>query len=121
MTALARRISETPMAPYADVLRSMKPQHMRIVVTFLQEAMREAEAKPRKEEKSVVERVREKYGLKESDSTKWLKELSDTRKDWDKQQAWNDLSEKQRERAMQLNLTAEDMDERTVAIIEKHF
>ena len=39
MTTLARKISETPMAPYADLLRSMKPQEMRIVVTFLQEAM----------------------------------------------------------------------------------
>jgi len=52
MTALARRISETPMSPYADMLRSMKPQHMRIVVTFLQEAMKEAEA-----EKTAAEDV----------------------------------------------------------------
>ena len=68
MTALARRISETPMAPYADMLRSMKPQHMRIVVTFLQEAMREAEAK-----KSAAEVIREKFkSLTISDETKEL-------------------------------------------------
>jgi len=40
------------MSPYADMLRSMKPQHMRIVVTFLQEAMKEAEA-----EKTAAEDV----------------------------------------------------------------
>ncbi len=107
------------MAPYADMLRSMKPQHMRIVVNFLQEAMREAEA--REEEKSLVERVREKYGLKESDSTRWLREQADIREGWDKQQAWVELSEKQRDYAKQLNLTVEDMDERTFAIIEKRF
>lgn len=121
MTTLARKISETPMAPYADLLRSMKPQEMRIVVTFLQEAMIEAESKPHKEEKSLVERVREKYGLKESDSTKWLRELADTRKEWNPLEAWNQLSDSQRERARQWNLSAEDMDERTFAIIEKHF
>ncbi|MBR1881271.1 MAG: hypothetical protein IJ804_11095 [Prevotella sp.] len=43
MTALANKISETPMAPYADMLRSMKPQHMRIVIDFLLEAIAEAE------------------------------------------------------------------------------
>ena len=86
---------------------------MRIVVNFLQEAMREAEA--REEEKSLVERVREKYGLKESDSTRWLREQADIREGWDKQQAWDELSEKQRDYAKQLNLTVEDMDERTFA------
>ena len=68
MTALARKISETPMAPYADMLRSMKPQHMRIVVTFLQEAMKEAEA-----EMSAAEIIREKFkGLTISEETKKL-------------------------------------------------
>ena len=68
MTALAMRISETPMAPYADMLRSMKPQEMRIVVTFLQEAMKEAEA-----EKTAAEIIREKFkGLTISDETKEL-------------------------------------------------
>lgn len=121
MTALARKISETPMAPYVDLLQSMKPQDMRIVVTFLQEKMSEAESKPRKKEKSLVERIREKYDLKESDSTKWLRELADIRKEWNPLEAWNQLSDRQRERATQWNLRAEDMDERTFAIIEKHF
>jgi hypothetical protein len=46
----------------------MKPQHMRIVVTFLQEAMKEAEAG-----KSAAEMIREKFkGLTISDETKEL-------------------------------------------------
>ena len=42
MTTLARKIYDTPMAPYADLLRSMKPQDIRVVVTFLEEAMASA-------------------------------------------------------------------------------
>jgi len=68
MTTLARKISETPMAPYADLLRSMKPQEMRIVVTFLQEAMIEAET-----EKSAAEIIRQKFkDLTISEETKEL-------------------------------------------------
>lgn len=109
------------MAPYAEIMRNMKPHEMRIVVTFLQEAMAEAEKRPHREEKRLVDRIREKYGLKESDSTKWLREQSDIRGTWDRQKAWNELSDSQRERAKQWNLTVDDMDERTFAIIEKHF
>ena len=76
-------------------------------------------SKPHKEEKSLVERVREKYGLKESDSTKWLRELADIRKDWNPLEAWNQLSDSQRERARQWNLSAEDMDEITGQIYHK--
>lgn len=71
MTALSRRISETSMAPYADLMRSMKPQEMRIVVTFLQEAMMEAEAA--KQEKTAAEIIRNKFKrLTISDETKEL-------------------------------------------------
>jgi hypothetical protein len=42
MTTLARKISETPMAPYIELLRSLNPHDMRIVVTFLQETLEEA-------------------------------------------------------------------------------
>ena len=59
MTALARKILETPMAPYVELLRSMKPQDMRIVVTFLQEAIGEAEAP--KSEKTAAEIIRQKF------------------------------------------------------------
>ena len=57
MTTLATRIVETPMAPYAEILRNMKPQEMRIVVTFLQEAMAEAENK----QEGAAEKIRNKY------------------------------------------------------------
>lgn len=71
MTALARKISETPMAPYADLLRSMKPQEMRIVVTFLQEAINEAETV--KHEETAAEMIRKKFkGLAISKETKEL-------------------------------------------------
>ncbi len=71
MTALARRISETPMAPYADLLRSMKPQDMRIVVTFLQEAMNEAEKK--QQNTTAAEKIRKKFKrLTISEETKKL-------------------------------------------------
>lgn len=59
MTTLARKISETPMAPYVDLLRNMKPQEMRIVVTFLQEAINEAESA--KSEETVAEKIRKKF------------------------------------------------------------
>ena len=68
MTALAKKISETPMAPYADLLRSMKPRDMRIVVTFLQEAMAEAETA-----KSTADIIRQKFkNLAISEETKNL-------------------------------------------------
>ena len=57
MTELAQRISETPMAPYADLLRSMQPQEMRIVVTFLQEAIAESE----KPQTTAAEIIRNKF------------------------------------------------------------
>ena len=57
MTTLATRIVETPMAPYTEILRNMKPQEMRIVVTFLQEAMAEAE----NNQESAAEKIRNKY------------------------------------------------------------
>lgn len=43
MTALARRISETPMAPYTTLLRTMSPRQKMIVVTFLTESMNESD------------------------------------------------------------------------------
>ena len=57
MTEFAQRISETPMAPYTDLLRSMQPQEMRIVVTFLQEAIAESE----KQNPTPAEIIRRKF------------------------------------------------------------
>ena len=45
MTTLAQRISETPMAPYAALLRSMTREQKRIVVTYLTESMEEPKTK----------------------------------------------------------------------------
>lgn len=59
MKTAAKQILNTPMAPYADVLRNMKPRDMRIVVTFLQEAMREAEATQHKE--TAADIIRKKF------------------------------------------------------------
>ncbi len=71
MTALAKKISETPMAPYTELLRSMKPQEIRIVVTFLQEALQEAEGV--NPEANVSEIIRNKFkGLTISQETKDL-------------------------------------------------
>jgi len=45
MTTLAQRISETPMAPYAALLRGMTREQKRIVVTYLTESMEEPKTK----------------------------------------------------------------------------
>lgn len=71
MTALAQRISETPMAPYTDLLLSMNPKEMLIVVSFLQEAIRESVTEA--SEKSAAEIIRKKFkGLPISQETKDL-------------------------------------------------
>ncbi len=57
MTQLSQRISETPMAPYANLLRSMKPKDMRIVVSFLQDAIADSETEPM----STSEIIRNKF------------------------------------------------------------
>lgn len=41
MTTLAQRISETPMAPYAALLRGMTREQKQIVVTYITESMEE--------------------------------------------------------------------------------
>jgi hypothetical protein len=72
MTAQARRrIAETPMAPYADLLLSMKPKDMLIVVDALQEAMQETAEEEQK--LTAAEIIREKFkNLKISQETKDL-------------------------------------------------
>ena len=88
MTTLARKIYDTPMAPFADLLRSMKPQDIRVVVTFLEEAMAEAESKA-----SASQIIREKF-----------KKLA--------------ISEETKELVRDLSLSSEEMDdERTKYIL----
>ena len=45
MTTFAQRISETPMAPYAALLRGMTREQKQIVVTFIMESMEDPKAK----------------------------------------------------------------------------
>ena len=113
MTKLAQRINETPMAPYLGLLDGMTREQKMIVVTYITESLEEPKL-------DIVEQVRQKYGVVESESTKWFRNHAKAATEWDRQEAWNRLTDKQREEATRLKLTAEDMDERTVAIIEKH-
>ena len=112
MTAVAQRITETPIAPYLGVLKAMTREEKRIVVMFLIETMEEQE--------SDVNELRKKLNIPESTKTKWFREHATIKHDWDRQEAWNRLTDEQREEAARLNLTVEDMDERTFYIIQKH-
>ena len=55
-----------------------------------------------------------------SPKLKWLRIHIAAAPQWNRQEAWNRLTDKQREEATKLHLSAEDMDERTFYIIEKH-
>ena len=57
MTTLAQRINETPMAPYASLLRGMTREQKQIVVTYITESMGEPEDEP----KTNAEIIREKF------------------------------------------------------------
>ena len=50
MTAVARRLQSTPMAPYINVMSSMDVNDMHLVVEFLNEAIRKREMAKRKPE-----------------------------------------------------------------------
>ena len=113
MTATAQRINETPIAPYLGLLDGMTREQKMIVVTYITESMEEPKL-------DIVKHVRQKYGVSESESTKWFRDHTGVMPKWDRLAAWNRLTDKQREEATRLKLTADDMDERTVTIIEKH-
>ena len=55
-----------------------------------------------------------------SPKLQWLSMHITATPEWNRQEAWNRLTDKQREEAMRLNLSAEDMDERTFYFIQKH-
>ena len=75
MTALAQRITDTPMAPYIGLMRSMSRHDIQIVVTFLNEVMNEAEEpKATINSDSLVEMARKKFNVPESPRTKWFRE-----------------------------------------------
>lgn len=116
MTALAQRVSTTPMAPYIDLLSGMNRHDKEIVMLFLS-ALLDQESE---ESQTIADRIRLKYGIAESASTRSFRKQANDSGEWDRHKAWNLLTDHQRERAARLNLTAEDMDERTFSIIEKH-
>ncbi|MBP5368972.1 MAG: hypothetical protein J6Z01_11020 [Bacteroidales bacterium] len=108
MTATALRIKSTPMAPYINLMQGMTREQKMIVVMYLTESMNEHEPS------------QSNNGSRISPSMKWNSmNLSESQK-WNCQDAWNQLTDKQREEAQNLNLSAEDMDEKTFAIIQKH-
>ena len=116
MTALAQRITETPMAPYMALMRGMTREEKEVVVAFLVDLMEE-----KKGETDTAEILRRKYkDLEPSPETIWFRDHA-VKHEWDPIAAWNRLTDAQREEAStKLHLTPEDMDERTFAIIEKH-
>ena len=56
MTATAKRLQSTPMAPYMDVMRSLDVDDMHLVVEFMNEKIREAEETKRKAEDEFLAR-----------------------------------------------------------------
>ena len=60
MTATARRLQATPMAPYMDVMRSLDVNDMHLVVEFMNETIREAEeAKRRADDAYLAKKMAE--------------------------------------------------------------
>ena len=60
MTATARRLQSTPMAPYMDVMRSLDVNDMHLVVEFMNETIREAEeAKRRADDEFLAKKMAE--------------------------------------------------------------
>ena len=106
------------MAPYLGLLEGMSREDKKIVIMFLTESLAETEDTP--SPRNVVAEVRKKYNVPESKETKWFREHS-VKHEWNPLEAWNSLTDKQRKEASEkLNLSAEDMDELTFGIIEKH-
>ena len=120
MTALAQRITDTPMAPYIGLMRGMSRHDIQIVVTFLNEVMNEAEEpKATINSDNLVEMVRKKFNVPESPRTKWFRENAHPM-EWNKQEEWDKLTPEQKAYAKHLKLNVEDMDPRTVGLLIKY-
>ena len=60
MTATARRLQSTPMAPFIDVMRSLDVNDMHLVVEFMKETILEAEkAKRRADDEFLAKKMAE--------------------------------------------------------------
>jgi hypothetical protein len=106
------------MAPYFNLLQGMSREEKEIVILFLTESL--AETAEKTASNNVVAEVRKRLRVPESMETKWFRQHS-MKHEWNPQEAWERLSNEQRKEASEkLNLSAEDMDELTFGIIEKH-
>lgn len=56
MSTATRTIQDTPMAPYAGLMKSMNPDDMQTVLLFLQDAITEVEQAKRKAEDEFLAR-----------------------------------------------------------------
>lgn len=140
MTAAARIIQESSFAPILELEKGTNVEVMHAVVEYMQEAIREVEAAKRQEEDAflarklaklnifltssepandLVEEIRKKYNVPESASTKRFRGKAKNAPTWDKQKAWDSLTDAQRLQAIKLNFTANDMDARTFGILTK--
>jgi hypothetical protein len=61
MTALAQRITDTPMAPYIGLMRGMSKRDIQIVVKFLNAVLDEEREEKAMSPKTNEEIIREKY------------------------------------------------------------
>ena len=60
MTATARRLQSTPMAPFMDIMRSLDVNDMHLVVEFMKETIHEAEkAKRRADDEFLAKKMAE--------------------------------------------------------------
>lgn len=117
MTAAVRTIQASPMAPILELTKEANLDEMRAVVEYMNEAIREAEEAKRKAEDEFL--AKKMLEFKASLGHGWVSFPTDNTSTWDEQKAWNELTDAQREQAEKLNLTKDDMDARTFAILTK--
>ena len=86
MTAVARKLLETPMAPYSSLLQGMSNKDKEIVITFLTESLVESveEAKDLKLSNKKLERgLKSLSGSWKDEDDTWLEEsLAKFHDDW---------------------------------------
>jgi len=140
MTAATRIIQESAFAPILDLEKGTDVNVFHAVVEYMQEAIREVESAKRQEEddflarkiaelklctstsestNSLVDDIRKMYNVPESQGTKRFRGHAKNAPTWDKQKAWDSLTDAQRLQAIKLNFTANDMDARTFSILTK--
>lgn len=105
------------MAPYMELMKSVDVGVMHAVVDYMNDAIREAEEAKRKEDDAFLAKKLAEY--KASVGGKWLFEPLPQAPEWDKHAAWDRLTDAQREQALKLRFTADDMDIRTFGLLTK--